>query len=339
MFKTVPDSFDFGAYLKQQESKAHTMRKPSDFVEETLQRMYGDNSNVFAKLPWGNLNLQFKPGEVTLWAGANGHGKSLIISQVELGFMQQGYRCGVASFEMLPEALNSRMILQAAGGLPSPQYAKDFIHWATDKLWYADVRGTASMSDVQGIVKYAALENKCHHFFIDNLMCCVSGEDDYNSQKDFVFKLCEMARAHGIHIHVVHHIRKLESEEKIPGKYDIKGTGAITDRVDNVVLVYRNKMKERVVKEEGAKAENERRMKDGKPLLDDAKAWSDAQVIVVKNRDGGEEATVRLWYHNEGNSFHERQLQGRPHGFEVPRYVPPGLVAKETGILVEEQLS
>lgn len=337
MFKTVPDSFDFGAYLKQQESKAHTMRKPSEFIEETLQRMYGDNSATHAKLPWGNLNLQFKPGEVTLWAGANGHGKSLIVSQIELAFMQQGYRCGVASFEMLPEALNSRMILQAAGGIPSQQYAKDFIHWASDKLWYADVRGSASMSDVQGIVKYAVLENKCQHFFIDNLMCCVSGEDDWNSQKDFVFKLCEVARMHEVHIHIVHHIRKLESEEKIPGKYDIKGTGTLTDRVDNVMLVWRNKMKERVVKEEIAKPEAERRMKDGKPLLEDALNWSDAQIIVVKNRDGGEESTMRLWYWQEGNSFHETKIKNRPQGFEVPRYVPPGLVAKETTNLVEEQ--
>lgn len=338
MFKTVPDSFDFGAYLKQQDTKAHTMRKPSEFIEETLQRMYGDNSATHARLPWGNMNLQFKPGEVTLWAGANGHGKSLIVSQIELGFMQQGYRCGVASFEMLPEALNSRMILQAAGGIPSQQYALDFMHWASDKLWYADVRGSASMTDVQGIVKYAVQENKCQHFFIDNLMCCVSGEDDWNSQKDFVFKLCEVARMHEVHIHIVHHIRKLESEDKIPGKYDIKGTGTLTDRVDNVMLVWRNKMKERVVREELAKKPEERKMKDGKPLLDDAMSWSDAQIIVVKNRDGGEESTTRLWYWQEGNSFHDQKVKGRPHGFEVPRYQPPGLLAAEGSILVEEQL-
>ena len=338
MFKTVPDAFDFGAYLRQQDTKAHAMRKPSEFAEETLQRMYGDNSATHARLPWGNTNLQFKPGEVTVWAGQNGHGKSLIVSQISLSFIQQGYRCGMASFEMLPEALNSRMILQAAGGIPSQQYALDLLHWMSDKLWYADVRGSASTADVLGIAKFAVQENKCQHFFIDNLMCCVSGEDDFNSQKDFVFKLCELARMHKTHIHVVHHSRKLESEEKIPTKFDIKGSGAIVDRADNALIIWRNKGKERVVREELAKPPGQRKIADGKLVLDDARTWSDATVRTVKNRDGGEDSDTRLWFWREGNSFHDHQLTSRPMGFEVPRYKPGGLVAAEGTILVEERL-
>jgi twinkle protein len=44
-------------------------------------------------------------------------------------------------------------------------------------------------------------------------MKCVSGEDDYNSQKSFVDELTALARDHNVHIHLVHHIRKLASEE------------------------------------------------------------------------------------------------------------------------------
>jgi twinkle protein len=44
---------------------------------------------------------------------------------------------------------------------------------------------------------------------------------------------------------MVHHVRKGESEMSAPGKFDIKGAGAITDMVDNVFIVWRNKKAER----------------------------------------------------------------------------------------------
>ena len=42
MYNTLPDSFDFEAYLKQTETKNHKMRKPSDYLDETIERMFGD---------------------------------------------------------------------------------------------------------------------------------------------------------------------------------------------------------------------------------------------------------------------------------------------------------
>ena len=329
MYNTIPDSIDFEAYLRSSETKNHKMRRPQDFVEETIERMFGDSAGNHARLPFGYADIQFRPGEVTVWAGANGHGKSMVISQVMFGFMQQGYRCGVASFELLPEALNKRLIMQAAGGIPTVQYVKDFLAWTGDRLWYADVRGSASNKDMLGIVRYAAIEHSMQHFFIDNLMCCVSGEDDYNSQKDFVFELCGMARELGIHIHVVHHVRKLLDEKTIPGKFDIKGSGSITDRVDNAIIVYRNKRKEAELQ------------KSDRELPDDKRAeWNkayDASVIIVKQRDGGEETTIKLWFHRESNSYSDRRLDHRPPLFEVPKVKPKGLMAFETKALNEEE--
>ena len=75
-------------------------------------------------------------------------------------------------------------------------------------------------------------------------MKCVSGEDDYNAQKNFVDALCSVARDLNIHIHLVHHIRKLSSEAQLPDKTDVKGSGSITDQVDNLLMVWRNKAKE-----------------------------------------------------------------------------------------------
>src|SRR5690606_12104239 len=93
--------------------------------------------------------------------------------------------------------------------------------------------------------RYAQEQLGITQFVIDSLMKCVRGEDDYNGQKDFVNELCAFAMARKVHVHLVHHIRKAENEDKIPGKFDAKGAGASTDMVDNVFIVGRNKKAER----------------------------------------------------------------------------------------------
>lgn len=314
MYNTLPDNIDFEAYWRSTESKSQRMTNPSDYIEETLERMYGDNSTNYAKLLWGPFDVFFKPGEVTIWAGVNGHGKSLVISQVMLHFMQQGYKCGVASFELVPEALNKRMVLQAARSYPTPGYVKDFLNWADGKVFYADVRGSANQKDVLGMVRYAVREKNVEHFFIDNLMCCVPGEQEYDAQKNFMFALAEMARELNVHVHLVHHIRKLDNEVKDqPNKFDIKGTGAITDRADNIIIVWRNKKKEeQIAKGKSAFKEEEWQM------------WLDAfdtMLRVDKQRDGGEEGNIKLKFHKESMSYVDQsyKLDPKLSGFNVPK--------------------
>jgi twinkle protein len=80
-------------------------------------------------------------------------------------------------------------------------------------------------------------------------------------------------------------MRKREDELKIPGKMDIKGTGAITDMVDNCFVWWRNKKKE----EEGG----------GGKLATDA----DAVLNCVKQRDSGEEPMCGLFFHKPSCQF------------------------------------
>jgi twinkle protein len=104
--------------------------------------------------------------------------------------------------------------------------------------------GAVEWRKLIAVMRYAVQHFRITQFVIDSLMKCVKGEDDYNAQKDFVNELCAFAAAHNVHVHLVHHVRKGESEHKAPGKFDIKGAGAITDQVDNVFIVWRNKQAE-----------------------------------------------------------------------------------------------
>jgi twinkle protein len=65
----------------------------------------------------------------------------------------------------------------------------------TDKrLWLYDQQGSVKTDALMGVIRYCANELKIQHIVIDSLMKCVSGEDDYNAQKDFVDELCSVAR-------------------------------------------------------------------------------------------------------------------------------------------------
>jgi twinkle protein len=198
----------------------------------------------------------------------------MLLSQVTLDLCQQGQKVMVASFEMKPVRQMQRMSRQAYGdSKPSVDFLSRMAQWSDDRLWLYDYVGAAEWKKVIAVMRYAKKNFGIEHFVIDSLMKCVKGEDDYNAQKDFVNELCAFAHAHNVHVHLVHHVRKGESEHKAPGKFDIKGAGAITDQVDNVFIVWRDK-----------KAE------------DDETAIFNANLICEKQRNGEFEGRFGFWF-------------------------------------------
>jgi twinkle protein len=102
-----------------------------------------------------------------------------------------------------------------------------------------------------------------------------------------------------VHIHLVHHIRKLQSEEVQPGKNDLKGSGSIADQVDNVFLVWRNKKKEN-------NRRNGMQYEESDP---------DTFLMCQKQRNGEAEEFYGLFYHHNSQQFIEK-LGGQPFDFD-----------------------
>jgi len=127
MAEIITDDIDFAAYLR--ETDPQTKVKPaSAWVEELKARLHNPQFERQVKLPWEKTNsvFSFRDGEVTLWAGQNGHGKSLVTSQVALSLMGQGEKICIASFEMKPQTTLQRMARMFTGTNPfSPEYQGD----------------------------------------------------------------------------------------------------------------------------------------------------------------------------------------------------------------------
>lgn len=298
------DDIDFEAY--EQETDAEEKVRPAGmWIAELIDNIQNPQQEQQAYLPWLKTrgSIAFRPGEVTVWGGANGAGKSLVTGQVALSLCAQGEKVCIASFEMKPKKTLERMGRQYSGFNPKdPAFAgsaeaieqfvavyTEFQRWTDGKMWLYDQQGTITTTKVVSVVRYCAKVLGITHFFIDSLMKCVSGEDAFNEQKGFVDQLTAIARDHSIHIHLIHHIRKPADESHRPNKYDYKGSGSITDQVDNVVTVWRNKPKERD-RDEG-KAQSAK-LKE-----------PDCLLICDKQRNGEWEGNIGLWFDRESQQF------------------------------------
>jgi len=309
--RLIPDNINFEDYITTEE-KAN-VKSALFYADQVIDKLYGQKEREFSgTLPWHKTYelFRFRPGEVTLWPGYNGHGKSMVVGQIILHLLENGDRACIASFEMKPVTTLTRMCRQAVGvSEPSIEYIRRFHTWVDERLWLYDQQGTVKSERVIGVIYYAVKELRINHFVIDSLMKCGINEDDYNSQKRFIDQLCAVAKDTGCHIHLICHSRKGADEYTAPGKMDVKGTGSITDQVDNVMTVWRNKKKEQLIEQGKATQET----------LDKP----DMLLICDKQRNFEWEGSIRLWFDKPSYQY-LASPDHRARGMElkIANYVP-----------------
>ena len=300
------NTIDFAAYMQETDHKAR-VKPMSVYLDQLREELLNPTPDRSVSPPWGSMSetFAFRPGEVTVWAGQNGSGKSMITGQVALALVKQKQKVCIASFEMKPQITLNRMIRQFVGNStkrPDEMFeVYNRFESFTDKLLYVyDQQGMITSQKMAAVCRYCAIELGMNHIFVDSLMKCVGGEDSYNEQKNFVDELTSIARDYDLHIHLVHHIRKLNSDETRPSKFDLRGSSAISDQVDNVLIMWRNKKKEH---------ESERGL-DIDPRMPDA--W----LMCEKQRNGEHEKWYEFWYHKDSQQFLER-FNGMPMQFDL----------------------
>ena len=289
---------DIDSYMVERDATEHPNVKPaSEFLDELISFFNSDSVYAGAGLPWPKTHEQFRlrPGEVTLLAGFNGSGKSLVLGQIMLHLLKDQKVC-IASLEMKPVTTLARMCRQSLGSnSPTDDYVRRFCERGGNRLWLYNQLGTVNSERILSVIHYAAEKLGVNHFVIDSLMKCGISDDDYQRQKIFVDKLCAVAKDTGCHIHLVAHSRKGQDELTQPGKMDVKGSGSITDQVDNVMTVWRNKRKEQAIAAGKAdeKIQNE----------------SDTIIICDKQRNGEWEGKIGLWFDQPSMRFLESKHQ------------------------------
>lgn len=307
MAEFFEDDIDFAGYLKDTDAK-RKVRKAKDFVKEAKDslRQIAKGKRVFLPWPKCNDSFEFREGEMSLWSGQNGHGKTEVTTQVAMSLLSQGEKVCIASFELRPVTTLQRMtrmwsrinifaeeFRNEEGNAEADKFFDEFGQWSDNRLWFYDQFGNADQESIYGLAKYCATELGIKHIFIDCLMKVVSKSDDYNEQKQFVNNLFTIGRDYGIHIHLVHHLKKPAKEGDMPDKHDTKGAGEITDIVDNIFMVWRNKPKEEEYKNKG--------LNSSKMAEPDVFLLCKKQRIYLGMGDG--EPTISLWRDKDAGNY------------------------------------
>lgn len=292
MMLVQDDCIDFDAYLKGPDEHAN-VKPASSWLDAVIEHFNRPERISGAKLPWHKTEniVRLRHGELSIWPGMNGHGKSMLVGQVALNLMAQGERVCIASMEMKPHETMQRMCRQAFGcNQPAIRDLRDLHKWTDGKLWIYDQQGAVTPERILSVARYAHAELGVTHFVIDNLLSCgipEDGEGWQSKQKQFVLDLSCHAHDTRQAVHLLAHVRKGKDELAPPSKYDVRGSASITDLADNVFTVWRNKAKEKAFDETGV-------LRNDEP---------DCLLIVDKHRHGEWEGRIQLWFDKQSQSY------------------------------------
>ena len=290
------------------------LRAASEYTDEIIGQFYPqDTFDPGWDLPWESafLKFRFRAGEVTLISGYNGHGKSTGVGHIVAETLKVGVRRCVASLEMKPPKWLANLTRQVTcEAEPIISLIRQVSDWWCDKLWVFNVVGTTKVDRLLSTFEYAFHKYGVKFFVIDNFSKCGIAEDDYNGQKAAIESITDFSIKYNVHTLVVAHNRKADSDRQAGGKLDVKGTGAITDLVDNVFVWWRNRVKEQKLQDPEL-SDYDRSQQLKKP---------DAFCICEKQRGGDYEPRISLWFDRQSHQF----LDDRTH---IPRrYVEDDLL-------------
>ena len=248
------------------------------------------------RLPWGKVTdlVLFRPGELTLWQGATGAGKSQVLSHALVAMGEQGARICIASLEMRPPQQLRRMVKQAGNvERPTEPFIREVMDWLDEWLWVFGVVGKAPVSRIIEVFEYARARYGCDCFVIDSLMRLGIGSEDYEGQEKAIFAIVSWVIEKMVHLHLVTHSRKGDraASHSVPTAEDVKGTSEVGSNAFNIIGIWRNKKLEDEIRVASEAAD-----RGDTTALDKLSEKPPVLINVAKQRNGDWEGKFGLWF-------------------------------------------
>ncbi|MDD5010369.1 MAG: toprim domain-containing protein, partial [Syntrophorhabdaceae bacterium] len=223
-----------------QDIKPETIVNARHFRED-IGKLFALGRELFGiKTPWEKLDgilKGWRPGEVTVWSGKSGAGKSTMLNQVFLDLIKKDNKICIYSGEMPPPRfLRWALIQYCEDGNPEYNVWSAALNDISDSIYVLNIGRIVDTDKMIDDFKYAAKRYGVSHFIIDSLMTIsFNGANDkakYQAQADFVSALTVFAKQLDVHIHLVAHPRKTMYDKDEAGKTDVAGSADITNLCD-----------------------------------------------------------------------------------------------------------
>lgn len=254
----------------------------------------------------------FRVGELSLWTGKRGEGKSTLLGQLLLEGIDQGHHVCAYSGELPAQMFKAWTMVQAAGPKylaqktdketgrvyfqATEQAARLINEWWRGKFFLCDI-GAENAHDEDRILdlfEYAYRVRGCDVFLVDNVMTAeLKGDRDYyRAQSRFAQRLARFAKKRNVHIHLVAHPKKTDGRA-VDDSDQVSGTGDLPNSADNVFSVSRINAD------------------------DPAVATADAAIFILKNRFVGRRERLGFRFHPDSRRYYPSNAKpDKAYGWE-----------------------
>ncbi|KAJ8924787.1 hypothetical protein NQ315_000940 [Exocentrus adspersus] len=215
-------------------------------VLSDLQNMDKVQGVKWKRYPTLNKILKgHRRGELTVFTGPTGSGKTTFISDYSLDLAMQSVNTLWGSFEIRNARL-ARTMLQQMAGFPLDENLQEFDHWA-DKfeklpIYFMTFHGQQSIKVVMEAVEHATYVYDIAHVIIDNVqfMMGMSEEskhiDRFWKQDALIAAFRQFATRKNCHVTLVIHPRKERDDEDLTTS-SIFGGAKASQEADNVLII------------------------------------------------------------------------------------------------------
>lgn len=202
----------------------------------------------------------FCGGQLSIWTGRRGEGKSTLLGQLLIEAINQNRCVCVYSGELPAKSFKRSIVIQIAGPSnlkkvpdqmtgryeyePADMDAIDA--WIEGRFFITDIRQEKAHNEdyILSLFEYAYRRYGCSIFVVDNIMTAeLKGERELGhlgAQKEFVRRLSVFAKSKDVHVHMVAHPRKAGNSALSAD--DIAGANEIGNLADKLFSVERQEV-------------------------------------------------------------------------------------------------
>ncbi|CAB4477264.1 uncharacterized protein OCT59_016393 [Rhizophagus irregularis] len=235
--------------LKKSKPLQHDQIIDFENIKEAVYREIANPDQVCGvlskDLPGLNKILKgHRPGEITIFTGPTGTGKTTILSQLSLDYCRSGISTLWGSFE-IPNVRLAKKMLQQFAGKDLTKHPEEFADLAEKfqqlPMYFLKFYGSTEISTIIDAMDHAIHAFDVRHIVIDNLQFMTADQGRYIDRWELhdriLSSLRRVATEKNVHITIVVHPRK--DDKELLDVSSIFGTAKVTQEADNVIILQR----------------------------------------------------------------------------------------------------